>query len=307
MVWTTLQLLEGEKSAMGKKIFNFPALVQVACSRSHYCEGLPPWLRHPWWSREEQCPVTGKSYADCLGRLPWYFRGICNMRAGQCYQDALPQWARFVAAGGPMAFGPFLALPASLLLSYCISKAMDAEGLEISRSEETESSEDESALVDINSKESEDVTVFKRLKFFTFDLFPFVFDVFLDLNGILQFILTGNFQFAIVSTGIFAMSIAQQLRRGILHKFWQAAIESMHRAHATDDLEVIMLSEKSVEAVTQLMLQYYAFYFVTSSEFAVWSFLFSMALSLRSVADAVYYLIELDLFHVISSQSKMSN
>lgn len=48
------------------------------------------------------------------------------------------------------------------------------------------------------------------------------------------------------------MSALQQLRRGILHKFWQTAIESMRQASSTDDLEM-------------LMLQFFAFRFVASS------------------------------------------
>eukprot|EP00438_Fugacium_kawagutii_P030385 Skav226482 [mRNA] locus=scaffold4441:94559:94873:- [translate_table: standard] len=98
------------------------------------------------------------------------------------------------------------------------------------------------------------------------------------------------------------MSIAQQLRRGILQKFLQATSESLRQASATDDLEMIMLSEKSTEAATQLMLQYYAFRFVTSSELAIWSFLPSMALSLKGVADAAYYLVELDLYQLIAKR-----
>ena len=128
----------------------------------------------------------------------------------------------------------------------------------------------------------------------------------MDLNGILQFVLTGNFMFAIVSAGIFAMSIIQ-LHRGFVQKFWQAAIESMHRGQASNDLEAAMLSVQSTEAATQLMLQYYAFQFVTSSQFAIWSFLFSMALSLKGVAEAVYYLIELDLYQVSTRKVKVKH
>eukprot|EP00438_Fugacium_kawagutii_P021363 Skav220325 [mRNA] locus=scaffold972:268049:269023:- [translate_table: standard] len=294
------------------------------CSKSHNCDGLPPWLRKPWWSHEATCPVTGDSYTECLAKMPWYLRANCNLSAGQCYLDSLPQWGLALSvfplswyfegycnrcncnqwagqcflsywftmvAGRPLTFGPLVALLVSLLLSAALWRGAGAIGQQVRVGREKNSKD-----------ESDQVTLFKRVKFVALDLFPLVLDVFLDLNGNLQYVLTGNFQFALVSAGIFAMSTAQQLRRGVLHKFWQAASESMQRAHATDDLQVIMLSEKSTEAATQLMLQYYAFQFVTSSELAIWSFLFSMALSLKGVAEAAYYLVELDLYHKIAQK-----
>eukprot|EP00438_Fugacium_kawagutii_P029591 Skav213423 [mRNA] locus=scaffold38:275503:276354:- [translate_table: standard] len=280
MVWAVATVLHQETG-------------RVDCTKSHDCDGLPSWLRQPWWSQQPSCPVTGPSYTKCLRETPWYGRGCCNVSAGACYRFSLSAWLQPVAVVVPLMFGSFLALPASMLLSATLCcRAGPLGTVRVGR-------------VNVGSKdESEDVTAFDRFMFFALGLFPLVLEVFLDFNGIVQYILTGNFQFALVSTSIFAMSVIQQLRRGVPKKFWHAAIESMHCAHATDDLEVIMLSQRSVESATQLMLQYYAFAFVTSSEFAIGSFLFSMALKLKGVADAVYDLTELDLYHVTMQDVK---
>lgn len=138
-----------------------------------------------------------------------------------------------------------------------------------------------------------------KVVFFVSTLLPFFVDVVSDVNGVIQYILTGNFFFALASVGIFLMSLRQQIRRGAAKGFLTASMESMHRGEATDDLELLMLSELSVEAPLQLLLQLYAFPFLKSSEFAVISFLLSIFLSLTSVAGAAYTLVELDLISTI--------
>eukprot|EP00435_Cladocopium_sp_Y103_P072040 s278_g39.t1 len=131
---------------------------------------------------------------------------------------------------------------------------------------------------------------------------PFFLDVGLDVNGILQYVLTGNFKFAAVSAMIFCMSLHQQVARGAISKLWNATLKSLKIGESTDDLEKIMLSEKAVEAPLQLFLQFYAFPFVTASEVAVFSFLCSLALSLKSVAEATYWLAELKLHNALVAQ-----
>eukprot|EP00435_Cladocopium_sp_Y103_P003294 s4584_g1.t1 len=124
---------------------------------------------------------------------------------------------------------------------------------------------------------------------------PFYLDFALDMSGIVQCILTGNYIFAVVSAMIFFMSLYQQVARGAISKLWKATCESLEIGESTDELEMIMLSEKLVEAPLQLMVQFYAFPFVTASKFAGFSFLCSLALSLKSVAEATYWLVELKL------------
>eukprot|EP00438_Fugacium_kawagutii_P023107 Skav229773 [mRNA] locus=scaffold519:29455:30642:+ [translate_table: standard] len=272
----------------------------IPCTESHDCKGLPHWLRQPWWSENAKCPVTPYNYNNCMQQLPKYLQGTCNARAGRCYlSENCAPWLR-VVAGACLAIGPLLALPASLLLSAALCALFPGDLENTKGPQRAEPVE----LVEASSgEESEKVNVVERLKFFLkqlrffgLTLSPFVLDVFSDLNGILQFILTGNFYFAMLSSSIFAMSVAQQLRIGFLGNFWQTAVESLRQARSTRELQAMMLSEKSVEAAAQLLLQYYAFEFVTSSEFAVCSFVCSMALSLKGVAEAVYNLIELGLY-----------
>lgn len=101
---------------------------------------------------------------------------------------------------------------------------------------------------------------------------------------------------------IFFASLSQQLSRGAISKLWNATCESLKISQSTDDLEMIMLSEKSVEAPLQLLLQFYAFPFVTSSDVAVFSYICSLLLSLKSVAEAAYWLAELKLHNALVTQ-----
>ena len=61
---------------------------------------------------------------------------------------------------------------------------------------------------------------------------------------------------------------------------------------------MILFCEKTVEAPLQFLIQIYTVLFITSSEFAVGSFCFSLALSLYGMAGAAFDLIELDLWPV---------
>ena len=131
---------------------------------------------------------------------------------------------------------------------------------------------------------------------------PFYLDVILDMNGILQYLLTGNFMFSAGSAIIFFTSLHQQVARGGVQKLWNATLESVKLGQSTDDLQKIMLSEKALEAPLQLFLQFYAFPFVTSSRVAVLSFIFSLFLSLKSVAEATYWLAELKLHDALVTQ-----
>ena len=151
-------------------------------------------------------------------------------------------------------------------------------------------------------EEPKEASTLDQIKFFLLTLLPFLAGFFLDANSLVQFIRTGNFQFALVSAAIFVMSIWQQIKRGAFQKLLSSCKESLQAGKATDDLELIMLSEKSVEAPLQLMLQWYAFIFVTSDEFAVWSFFVSIVFSFKSVAEAVYSLVELNLMTAMAEE-----
>ena len=127
------------------------------------------------------------------------------------------------------------------------------------------------------------------------DIFFFCVDTLSDLNGIGTFIYTGNFQFACVSFLVFALSFGQQLATGGFRTFRQEAANSLSEGCLTDELRRLTLTEKSVEAPLQLLIQLFSFLYVTFSDYAVLSFSVSMLVSLSSVVDAAYMLIELNL------------
>jgi len=122
------------------------------------------------------------------------------------------------------------------------------------------------------------------------------------LNGIGTFIWTGNFQFAGFSALVFALSFGQQLATGGFHTFCQEAANSLSEGCLTDELRRLTLTEKSVEAPLQLLIQFFSFLYVTFSDYAVLTFSVSMLVSLYSVVDAAYTLMELNLLRELSLQ-----
>ena len=134
------------------------------------------------------------------------------------------------------------------------------------------------------------------------DIGFFCIDILSDLNGIAAFIWTGNFQFAGFSVLVFALSFGQQLATGGFRTFCQEAANSLSEGCLTDELRRLTLTEKSVEAPLQLLIQFFSFLYVTFSDYAVLSFSVSMLVSLYSVVDAAYTLMELNLLRELSLQ-----
>lgn len=136
---------------------------------------------------------------------------------------------------------------------------------------------------------------------FCLSVMLFYADVVSDWLATYLFWSTGNVNFAILSLGIFAWSVWKQCQHGAWRNLLAATKESLVKGEATEDLEIIMISEKSV-APLQLMLQFYGVYFVSSSSFAVLSFVaFSLPLSMKGTVDAAYDLIELRLLKVLEA------
>ena len=253
---------------------------QPVCRSSHDCEGLPPWLRQPWWGGENAtCQVTPDWYNRCFEELAFFHRGWCNFSAGNCYLRHLPRWLVNDALG-PLFFCPLVATLAAAVLEIllCWSEPLANEH---AKQKEV--------------KEEVAVTARAKFRFLVVRILPFLVDVIVDINGILQFIRTGNLWFATASTGIFFFSGWQQIRRGAFQRVLRASLDSFQHGKASDELELILLSEKAVEVPLQLMMQYYSFPFITSSQFAIYSFFFSISLSVKSMAEAAYHLIELNL------------
>lgn len=273
---------------------------------SHSCQGLPPWMQTPryetWWrGSSPSCLARRDVYSSCLSEMPWFRRGYCNGSGGDCALEALPKWL-LILSGAMTYVAPCLGFVVTALLdlgTFC-SKQLEAVPEAVpgsdDASQERSSSEEEPQCFEM------DAAWLKRASYTGKTIVPFYLDVVLDMNGVVQYILTGNYIFAAVSGMIFFASLSQQLSRGAISKLWNATCESLKISQSTDDLEMIMLSEKSVEAPLQLLLQFYAFPFVTSSDVAVFSFICSLLLSLKSVAEAAYWLAELKLHNALVTQ-----
>eukprot|EP00435_Cladocopium_sp_Y103_P011670 s4584_g3.t1 len=253
---------------------------------SRSCQGLPPWLQTPiyetWWSGSSStCMVDPKVYTTCLMELPWFTRGYCNYSGGECAINTFPQWLVDLVIAITF-YVPWTGLCVStlLILCRCCSKQLE----EVPRT----------GAAAMNPGTGEAGWV-KKTFYALMTVVPFFLDFLLDVNATVQFVLTGNYLFAGVSAGIFFLSLSQQVAHGAVQKLVSATCESLKLGQSTDDLEIIMLSEKAVESPLQLLLQFYAFPFVTASEFAVFSFILSLLLSLKSVAEATYWLAELKL------------
>ena len=54
-----------------------PHFERPSCMASADCQGLPPWLKQPWWSNAT-CRVTPVWYNQCLEEQAFYLRGWCN-------------------------------------------------------------------------------------------------------------------------------------------------------------------------------------------------------------------------------------
>ena len=257
----------------------------------HSCQGLPPWLQTPtWWhGGSPTCLADPEVYGSCLTELPWFTRSYCNAQAGRCAVLALPPWLLSLSAL-IAAVGPVLGLVVGTHLdlgTFCSKQLAEVPGTQ--------------AAATMNTVTGE-VGWVKKASYTLLIVGPFYLDVILDMNGILQYLLTGNFMFSAGSAIIFFTSLHQQVARGGVQKLWNATLESVKLGQSTDDLQKIMLSEKALEAPLQLFLQFYAFPFVTSSRVAVLSFIFSLFLSLKSVAEATYWLAELKLHDALVTQ-----
>ena len=113
-------------------------------------------------------------------------------------------------------------------------------------------------------------------------------DIVFDINSTVQFVVTGNFKFAMVSYIICAASFSQQLERAQAHDLLATVQESLAAGKKSDALQKILISEKMVEAPLQLLLQYYTLSFISTNDFAMCSIAASLGLSAISVADAVW-------------------
>ena len=238
---------------------------------SHSCQGLPPWMQTPryetWWrGSSPSCLARHDVYSSCLSEMPWFRRGYCNGSGGDCALEALPKWL-LILSGAMTYVAPCLGFVVTALLdlgTFCSKQLAEVPGTQAAAAMNTVTGE---------------VGWLKKASYILMIVGPFYLDVILDMIGILQYLLTGNFMFSAGSAIIFFTSLHQQVARGGVQKLWNATLESVKLGQSTDDLQKIMLSEKALEAPLQLFLQFYAFPFVTSSRVAVVSCICSLFLS----------------------------
>eukprot|EP00434_Breviolum_minutum_P033035 symbB.v1.2.029227.t1/scaffold3174.1/size61966/3 len=274
------------------------------------CEGLPFWLRRPWWSSEATCTVTASSYHRCFEKLFWWQEGFCNFYAAQqgtTFYFSLG-WASKLANG--VTFSPVCALVLALLawtlwalgrcLVCCWFCLCPDKAVPVEESRHMLPVDHQMKLREPPWKLLSQAKVAKDVIFFCLDLL-------FDLNGIVAFVWTGNFCFAAFSAVAFALSLGQQLATDGFGSFYQEARESLSEGRLTDGLRRLTLTEKSVEAPLQLLVQFFSFMYVSSSDYALVSFAVSMLLSLYSVVDAAYMLMELNLLPSLQEVSVSSN
>ena len=132
------------------------------------------------------------------------------------------------------------------------------------------------------------------------EIFLVALDFLLDSNCVVTFFLAGHRWFGAMALGILLWSAWQQLAENSLKTMYSDA--SISAGMLSDGLLKVTRSEKSVEAPLSLMLQVYAFVYVSiSSEYAVASFSFSILMSIISISGAVYKLLYLDLLPLVAS------
>ena len=293
--------------AFMKVDFSFKTgIARTDSSNCHDCEGLPFWLRRPWWSTEAICPVTPSSYHRCFEEAQWSEEGFCNTDAamkGAIFN--VGHNTRNLSIG--VVFSPIFVVVLALLawtcwaLGRCLACCWGCLGC--GKAVQVEESHHINPWCPMKSREPSKFSQAMVAK----AIGLFCFDYLLDLNGIVAFVWTGNFHFAVYSCLVFSLSLAQQLATGGFGSFYQDARDSLAEGRLTDGLRRLTLTEKSLEAPLQLLIQYYSFLYASSSDYAVVSFAVSMLLSLYSVVDAAYSLMELNLLPSLQEVSASSD
>ncbi|CAE7228041.1 unnamed protein product [Symbiodinium sp. CCMP2592] len=249
----------------------------------HHCYHLPGWLQES--CEEGRFPAW--AYTQCMETVAWYVSGWCNYLAST------------TAAGGQLANR---SSPASIVIDLLIGASMLAllslfclYGLEACCSSDANprptESKDETATPGLMQK----LLVAK-------DIFLVALDFLLDSSCVATFFLAGHRFFGAVALAILLWSAGQQAANHSLKEMYSEAVESISAGMLSDGFMKVTRSEKSVEAPLSLMLQVYAYPYVSiSSTYAVASFSLSILMSIYTVSGAAYKLLYLDLLPVVAS------
>ncbi|CAE7214259.1 unnamed protein product [Symbiodinium sp. CCMP2456] len=250
----------------------------------HHCNHLPGWL-------QESCEdgrFPAWAYTQCMETVAWYVSGWCNYLAST------------TAAGGQLANR---SSPASIVIDLLIYGSMFAllslvflYGLETCCSSDanprpTESKDETATTPGLMQK----LLVAK-------DIFLVALDFLLDSSCVATFFLAGHRFFGAVALGILLWSVGQQVADHSVHAIYSEAVASIRAGVLSDGFMKVTRFEKSVEAPLSLMLQVYAYPYVSiSSTYAVASFSLSIFMSIYTVSGAAYKLLYLDLLPVVAS------
>ncbi|CAE7419617.1 unnamed protein product [Symbiodinium sp. CCMP2456] len=127
-----------------------------------------------------------------------------------------------------------------------------------------------------------------------FDFGCFVFDIGTDFNTLLTYAATNNTAFFFVQAALLILAMMTQCRFGF-RRVWTSFQESFAVGKRSDAFMEMTRMEKSCEAPLAMLLQYYAFWFLVSSPYAVFTAAFGMALSFRGMVSGSYELIHLSV------------
>ena len=262
--------------------------IHESCSQTahHDCESLPAWLKQVWWSSGATCFVHFEWYQSCLGGLPWWLQAYCDSDAATCFATSYD-------------LSSLLCISISLSLMLMLLRRLLSW---IGRCFQTDTYDsldfEERGLTgpSLQADASEEAPdLWAQARVYRVILLLFL-DLFTDAMGVVQYVFTGNLSFAVISAAILGTFLVQQVRGGGgWFRFKEESLESLKVGKVTDGLQITSLSQQLVVAPLQLFLQSYSVEFVSSSSLVLVSLSLSMLLSLVSVADAAYTLLELDL------------
>ncbi|CAE7921458.1 unnamed protein product [Symbiodinium necroappetens] len=268
--------------SLGRDLYRLERHFHSSRDLRRHCTDLPGWLQE----RCEDGKFPAWAYTECMETAPWHLSGWCNYTAAGAASG-------LSSAGGSVGlvliFGPMVA-PLCLVFLYgleacCRCCSSDANPRPV------ESKDEAAPTPGLIQK----ILVAK-------DIFLVALDFLLDSSCVVTFFLAGHRWFGAVAFGILLWSVGQQVAENSLKTMHSEAVASISAGMLSDGLLKLTRSEKSVEAPLSLMLQVYAFPYVSiSSRYAVASFSFSILTSIYTISGAVYKLLYLDLLPVVAS------
>ena len=129
-------------------------------------------------------------------------------------------------------------------------------------------------------------------------------DMVLDLSCMVTFFQARHFMFGCVALAIMLLSLGQQVASHSFRELYSEAAASINAGILSDGFLQMTRTEKSVEAPLALMLQMYAFVYVSSSStFAIVSFALSIIMSVYTLAAAAYSLLYLNMLEEVGQSA----